>query len=207
MKSNESIANKHNRISRGKTAIRAGALSVGLLLSAAPIANASEAHNTEPAAAASARPETLSQVITAQEKRISDDIGKGVPITFRAGMAYYHGGNVKPFDIINPLWFTAEVGSGRDRKPVKFVGYIEQKGGPTGPDVVVLEYNKKTIDIEQYYDNPALPIENRVIFPPSYPVEASFDTGNPVNPLTGDKYIYPQNGQPLLVGCEVLAKS
>ena len=206
MKNNESIANKHNRISHGKAAIRAGVLSVSLLIPAAPAASASVAHNTEPAVAAPARPETLSQVITAQEKRISDDIGNGVPVTFRAGMVFYHGGNVKPFDIINPLWFTAEVGSGGERKPVTFVGYIQQKGGPTGPDVVVLEYNKKTTDIEQYSENPALPNENEVIFPPSYPVEASFDTNNPVNPQTGNQYTYPDNGQPLSIGYEVLAK-
>ena len=69
-------------------------------------------------------------------------------------MVYYHGGNVKPFDIINPLWFTAEVGSWGNVSRSHSVGYIQQKGGPTGPDVVVLEYNKKTTDIEQYSENP-----------------------------------------------------
>jgi hypothetical protein len=173
MTNNESLGSGPNKLKRLKTGLKAGALTVGLIL---PASAGAETKKHSPKA-----PESLAALITTKEKRISNDIARQTPITFKNSLAHYHSPGKLDFFIDNPL--TAIIKEG-DKK-VKLLGYIEPKGGPDGPDVVLFPYDKRTTSLSPNQNDPVNgQPESQVIFPS--PNGGAFDPNNPVDPLTGN---------------------
>ena len=202
----ESVNKKPNNTNHRRAILRAGALSMGLLLGSAPAAQASTSTHAE--TPATARPnsdsnpsETLNQAIIAQELTISRDIGKQTPVHFKNTIAYYHVGK-QPFYIENPLSATVTVGSNHQK--LSLIGYIEPKGSGAGPDIVMfVDSPNTTSEIHDPADPKQITSKNSVIFP-SYNGNA-FDPNNPVNPVTGLEYT-DQAGNPSLIGYQYEAK-
>lgn len=172
MISNESGPNS-KKLNRLKTGLKAGALTVGLLLPASASAETNQ-HSKK-------APESLGALITTKEKKISNDIAQQTPITFKNSLAYYHGPGKLDFYIDNPLTATIHEGD----KKVKLIGYIEPKGGPTGPEIVLFPYDKRTTSLSPNQNDPVNgQPESQVIFPSAD--GSAFDTTNPVDPSTGN---------------------
>jgi hypothetical protein len=173
MTNNESSGSSSNKLNRLKTGLKAGALTVGLLLPASASAETKQ-HSKK-------APESLGALITTKEKRLSNDIARQTPITFKNSIAYYHGPGKLDFYINNPLTATIHKGD----KKVKLLGYIEPKGGPTGPEIVLFPYDKATTSLSPNQNDPVNgQPKSQVIFPSAD--GSAFDTTNPVDPLTGN---------------------
>lgn len=195
MSNNESIHKNPNN--HKHTILRAGAVSLGLLIGSAPAAHASTPSHAESSATAnpninSPSSETLNQAIVEQEQKISRDIAEQIPVHFKNTIAYYHGGGKVHFYIENPLSATVTVGNNHQR--VNLIGYIEPKGSGAGPVIdMFVDSPKDTSEDRDPADPKQMTAKNSVIFPPTNNNE--FDTNNPVNPVTGLEYV-DQGGNP-----------
>lgn len=119
--------------------------------------------------------------IVAEEQLISSDIAQQIPVTFLNSILEVQDqkGN---FFVANPLSATTPEG-------IQLYGYIEPKGGPSGP-VVNLFQSSGNMNLLSNPSNPKnMPVVNEVIFPSSSANGSTFDPNNPVNPVTSTQYV------------------